>query len=296
MTGSSKDNENIHIMCNMLQQSGAEISTRCGGHIHIGADYLTSEQSFLNLTALWSNTEKVLYQICNKAGDNHRGIGCAEPISGRLEEIIENQSLQFSENQLVSSFKKMQEDDKKVSKSKYFGMNMLNVGKQNKNTIEFRISNGTIDPQTWIENINLFGGMVGVAEQLTQIQQKSPELLTEEEIKKLDAFNRLCTEKLPEQEQLSILLTLAVSEDKRKTYEERYQVNSVLMENSPINAQIDEQLAKKTINPYVIGKAVLTGPEAVTGPEMQAAELRLIRDRERARTTVAQEQDADRIA
>lgn len=175
---------------------------------------------------------------------------------------------------------------------------MLNVGSHNKNTIEFRIPNGSIDPQTWIENINLFGGIVGVAEQLTQIQKKSPQMRTEEENKKLNVFNRLCSQKLPEEEQLSALLTLAVSDDKRKTYEERYQANSILMKKSRLNTDLDNQISKSPITPYKIGKSLFTGQKLITGKEMQTAELRLERDREmyRNRTNPNQVQDIDRGA
>lgn len=172
---------------------------------------------------------------------------------------------------------------------------MVGVGSQSKNTIEFRIPNGSIDPQIWIENINLFGGIVATAEQLTQIQKKSPQMRTEEETNKLNVFNRLCNQKLSEEEQLSSLLTLAVSDDKRKTYEDRYQSNSVLMKKSSLNADIDNNISKKPINPYIIGKALFTGQKLITGQEMQSAELRLERDMQiyRNGTDIDQTQDID---
>lgn len=106
MVGSSKDSEDIHIICNMLQQAGGEATEKCGGHIHIGADYLTTSQSFLNLISIWCNTEKVMYQICNKPGDALRGIWYSAPVSGMLEKAIEDG--QINMNAPVYSFQKIQ--------------------------------------------------------------------------------------------------------------------------------------------------------------------------------------------
>ena len=46
----------------------------------------------------------------------------------------------------------------------------MNV-RDEKNTIEFRLANGTINPEMWIENANLFGGMVAISEELARIQK-----------------------------------------------------------------------------------------------------------------------------
>ena len=34
-----KDIEEVYMTCEMLKQCGQTITERCGGHIHIGADY-----------------------------------------------------------------------------------------------------------------------------------------------------------------------------------------------------------------------------------------------------------------
>ena len=50
----------IYTVCNALYSLGQETSERCGGHIHIGADYLTDLQDWKNLRNIWNNTEKIL--------------------------------------------------------------------------------------------------------------------------------------------------------------------------------------------------------------------------------------------
>lgn len=108
LTGDSKDTEDIYTICNMLKQAGGEATEKCGGHIHIGADYLTTEQSFLNLISIWCNTEKVMYQICNRPGEAHRGLYYAYPVSGTLEKAIEEGKINMQET--VSDYKKMQNE------------------------------------------------------------------------------------------------------------------------------------------------------------------------------------------
>ena len=34
------------------------------------------------------------------------------------------------------------------------------------------MANGTLNPDLWMDNINLFGGIVAISEELAQIQQK----------------------------------------------------------------------------------------------------------------------------
>lgn len=50
--------DEIYGACKALCLSGQTISERCGGHIHIGADYLTDLQDWKNLRTIWNNTEK----------------------------------------------------------------------------------------------------------------------------------------------------------------------------------------------------------------------------------------------
>ncbi len=158
LVGSEKDSQQIFQICNILKNIGQKVTQVCGGHIHIGADYLTSNEAYLILLELWSNAEKVLYQISNNAGELTRENALdtyAPPISKKIEEALEegyvDLSVEDSFDYFVYDLETIQENDR------YSGINFLNVGSDVKNTIEFRLSNGTLDAKTWIENINLFG-------------------------------------------------------------------------------------------------------------------------------------------
>lgn len=174
--------DEIYGACKALCLSGQTISERCGGHIHIGADYLTDLQDWKNLRTIWNDTEKILYIISNRKGEIPRKgvLVYARPISGNDESKQETINL---ENE--SDLEKFIVGTKIIQGTRYSGINYCNVGRKEKNTIEFRLPNGTLDPTTWIENINLFGGLVRVSHELSKIMLKSEEQRTEEEKKML---------------------------------------------------------------------------------------------------------------
>ena len=91
------------------------------------------------------------------------------------EKALVNQST----NKFTSELRKVQSRNENDI-ARYSGINFMNTGSQGKNTIEFRLANGTIDPDTWIENINLFGGLVKSAQELAEIQKKPENERTEE--------------------------------------------------------------------------------------------------------------------
>ena len=105
---------------------------------------------------------------------------------------------------------------------------MLNIN-NGKNTIEFRIPNGTINPDTWIENARLFGRIIQVSQKLVDIE-KQPQNSKEERLVELK--NQLKEEEIAEQEKMEILLELLFSEEERQVYRERYITSSKLLEQT----------------------------------------------------------------
>ena len=243
---------------------GQNVSDRCGGHIHIGADYLTMEESWKNLTEIWGNTEQILYTISNKAGEIPR-VGVpryASPISSDFENILNSGNVNLQSEEDLKSFVK-----KAQSNNRYYGINFMNL-ENSKNTIEFRLPNGTLDADTWIQNINLFGGIIRISENLAIIQTKPEEERTEEEIKMLQQFEILKNSEISDKEKLEALLAIVITEEHRDIYRERYEVNSQLIEQNPeIKRGITEKVAKSPIDIKKVGKKVFTGADGITGQE-----------------------------
>ena len=241
----------IYTVCNALYSLGQETSERCGGHIHIGADYLTDLQDWKNLRNIWNNTEKILYIISNRKGEIPREevLKYAKPISGKDESKQKTINLE-SESDLenfIAGIKKIQGD-------RFSAINYVNVGEEEKNTIEFRLPNGTLDPTTWIENINLFGGLVRVSHELSEIMLKSAEQRTEEEKKMLYNYKVIQTEQ-DERKVAEALIGLCVSQEQMQTYLDRYDENSELLKKTPeINDGLKGQIRKNKIGKKTIPK------------------------------------------
>ncbi len=228
LTDNKEDVEDIYIVCSMLQKCGNKVSERCGGHIHIGADYLKSKEAYVNLFEIWGNPEKIIYKMSNEIGTIPR-MGLKEyapPISPKFNKAIEKGTINLkSEKDLEQFISEIQE----VQERRFSALNLLNVN-NGKNTIEFRISNGTINPNTWIENTRLYGRIMQISQKLAEIE-KQPEHSKED--KKLLELKDQLKEEIPEQEKMEILLELLFSEEERKLYRERYISSSKLLEQIP---------------------------------------------------------------
>ena len=267
--------DEIYGACKALCLSGQTISERCGGHIHIGADYLTDLQDWKNLRTIWNNTEKILYIISNRKGEIPRKgvLVYARPISGNDESKQEIINL---ENE--SDLEKFIVETKIIQGTRYSGINYCNVGRKEKNTIEFRLPNGTLDPTTWIENINLFGGLVRVSHELSEIMLKSAEQRTEEEKKMLYNYKVIQTEQ-DERKVAEALIGLCVSQEQMQTYLDRYDENSELLKKTPeINDGLKGQIRKNKIGKKTIPK--INGVDLEEFSREVSKELEIINERE----------------
>lgn len=273
LSGNTKETtQSIVAVADTLKSMGQYANDSCGGHIHIGARYLESEQAFRNLFELWTNNEKIFYIISNKAGElpRHAISHYAQPLSKEVETELGG-AIQLDDDEDLDGMKTAIANKQK---DRYRGINFKNLSKEGRNTIEFRLSNGTVDSRTWIENVNLFGGLVKIAQDLAEIQAKNPEDRTQEETERLAIFDRLGTDNtLSEAERSELLIKLIIQEDKlRPIYMERYKINKELLNQNPeLENEIDKKISHSLIrysDKDTIGKMVFTGSNPVTGMEM----------------------------
>mgnify|MGYP003370362582 FL=1 len=278
LTGSKGDSEEIYFVCNALKTMGAIVNGECGGHIHIGEKFLTTAQSYRNLVELWCNSEEILYAISNKEGEITRLKAVekhAVPLSGKIEKAIKRQQIYVDdrtrEYDLLMSLIDIQKD-------RYSSVNFKNYAHRIKETIEFRLSNGTLDPDVWVENINLFGGIMNSAERLASIQKKQTR--TQEEEQYLRDFEELKDPTITQEEKLKRLLALAIPEEDRHIYQARYDTNMAMLEKSGlVLSEIREKTAKKPIDIGRIEQSLFTGEKAVKAQSIIEAERRLEQDR-----------------
>ena len=213
----------IYIVNEILKAFGMEVTPRCGGHVHIGTDYITTEEGYKQLAELWGNAEEIYYLISNKEGELPRkGIGkFARPIS----DMYANEELEkIPKDRFIINAKRI------VKSKKYHSINFLNVHTA-RNTIEFRLANGTLDGDTWVENIRLFGRTVEIAEDLGQIVGKLErgEELTEDEKTKY-ALKEMLKDDVPLDAKMDILMKILFTEEEQEVYYKRYRANKALEE------------------------------------------------------------------
>ena len=270
-----------------LKAMGQYTNSSCGGHVHIGADYLKSEQAFRNLFELWSNNEKILYIISNKAGELPRDsiLKYAAPVSQDLENSYDA-IVQLENEDDLDNYKNKIVDRQPIRMK---AINFKNLGAEGKNTIEFRLSNGTVDSRTWIENVNLYGGLVRAAQELVELQEKKLEDRTQEEIEKIAIFDRLGTDtSLSEVERAELFIKLVIGDEKlRPIYMERYKANRELLNQNPeLEKELDEKISHSLVrysDKNTIGREVFNGNNPITGMQIREVENMIEADRSQER-------------
>ncbi len=212
--------KDIYRICTLLKNGGLEIEENCGGHIHIGADYLTSKESYERLIELWCNCEKIFFEICDEPNSIKRYTydDYATPISNILKEGKIESKYSLGKEDFIRELQEIQGD-------RYKSINFANVGKK-ASTIEFRIPNGTLNPNVWIENVRLFGRLMQISEELGKLDKKDPNEYTSEDRRKMWISTMLTNENVPENDKAKFLINLLFDEEEyKKIYFKRYNTN-----------------------------------------------------------------------
>ena len=220
------DLENLYYVFNVLNKAGFTSSNRCGGHIHFDKNYLETKEEYMALFEIWSYAEEIFYLIGNAEGDVPRGYVTyftkpfLDGILDALKEGIVYQDLKKSDEEFIQCLSFWQETKN----------NSLNFHHQNKklNTMEFRVSNGSMSFITWMQNIKLFGRLLMISKALGNIHLNQ----AIEDEKKLWNLKESLKQDISLDEKLEILLELLFSEDEKEVYRNRYYANSRLLEKN----------------------------------------------------------------
>lgn len=249
-----EDSKSIAKVCNILKGLGQKISSTCGFHTHIGADYLHDLQAWKNFVELIVNNEKILYLIGNKEGElpELERMKYIKPISGNIEKILNegNKKIQTIEDikNLLKEAQGYNCLELNLNERRYYGINFLNID-ENKNTIEYRMSEGTLEYEDIIDNIELYGGIVRTAQNLSRIQNIDEKERTEKQKKALQIFRKLKSNELPEDERAKMFISLIIPIDKRNIYYKRYTTNRIILNNNEkLQKEINENVAKHPID------------------------------------------------
>ena len=214
---------NIHDMnllngvCELLKTCKFYTDSSCGGHIHIGASYLTRKEDYLMLLYLYNNVENIMYYITDKEGTIKR-----ENVSEYAMKTKDTYIEAITEGKLNKDTKEsIIETLQQINQNRYKGLNFKNIGLYGKNTIEFRMPNGEIEFSELLANIKLFARLIEMSHKLVDMPKT--------DITKLKA-QKLCYIKNDE-EKLNCFLEILFSNQKdREIYMNRYKKNKELTE------------------------------------------------------------------
>ena len=142
------------ILIYMSKLDGIYTNGRAGAHVHMGAQMLKSEDAFKRFLLLYAVYENIIYRFAymdrNKARDNISTY--AEPMRVELSRDYES----------LENCKSLKELKKEFDR--YHGLNFKNIRSfknfGDRNTIEFRMANGTLDPVLWQNTINLYAKLL----------------------------------------------------------------------------------------------------------------------------------------
>jgi len=232
LTFSKKDMQALKYICDFFSQNDFYTDERCGGHIHFGFNYFTTIDELNIFLNLYGNVEDILYLISNRCGSKirpkvHKYAGKLKP---ELEKIAALDNVWQSYNELAKYVLLIKG---KIS-DRYFGLNLLNMNSEIKNTIEFRMPNGEINFQEIILNIRLFAKMMENAKIINQLLNDQTK--TSDDIKKIVLYKKLISVELDDREKVKCFLNILFNDlDERKLYYKRYFNNSRINQNQNKN-------------------------------------------------------------
>lgn len=157
-------------VCDIVKRNGGRVDMRCGGHVHVGADPLDERTwRWIRLARIMAGFEDVMYRIAagGESQGHHRGEGGGFRYSAPVPDGVGRffQDRRVPQSSLISE----------VSPSRYYGLNLRNVGPGQKNTVEFRHFNGTLDPKQIQANVRIANAVVHAAENLRRNRDSTRE-------------------------------------------------------------------------------------------------------------------------
>ena len=247
---SEEDVEELYMVCSMLEKAGQKATEKCAGQIHIGAAGLKSIKAYTNLLEICGNCERILYIMSNAEGEVPReGIReWAAPLSPKISKAIEERKLNPNNE---TDLKRFIAEMRNAQGDRTYGINLTNLGVK-RETIEFRMPNGTINPDVWIENIRLFGRIVEISQRLVEIENEQ-----DEKSQRLLMIKERLKEEISEQEKMELLLELVLEEEEREVYRCRYLCNVELIEHLPEEKNPFRDLQFKKVDfgrPHTLGQ------------------------------------------
>lgn len=225
--------KDIYDICEHMKKfpgdKGKEVvaDSKCGLHVHFDAECLVKNPNKMkNFLQLYAESEELLYKMCNdkdnpirKGAINRetKGLlnavsatwrkGMAAPTGRKILKRIQDGTLKVSYKKFGKL--RMFASEHKLDERRYAGLNLTNIGNSKKNTIEFRMANGTLNPQVIKQNVFLYSSLINTAIKMTENPEKYQERVSkfyETEVTEEEKANRFLNLIMENQEDKKIYL------------------------------------------------------------------------------------------
>lgn len=150
-----RDWKELKEICHILKERNVTIGGKSGGHIHVGAQILEGNIDYwLDLLKIWTVFESVICQFSHGEKGYARPMMYVEakPFNNEFKNTINN----FGNSRNLSDLILLLKDFKR---SRTINFRNVSWNKSEtldyKNTIEFRLFNGSINETTWQNNVNM---------------------------------------------------------------------------------------------------------------------------------------------
>lgn len=148
--------EELKYILELLERKGAFVSEKCGGHVNIGAHIFENNLEYIkNFILIWILYEKEIRKFSSGENKNLRRDvnNLFQKISRKIdiEKLIKNNKIVILTDELSCLFDKHHSIYMKnpIGDRFMFG-----------NIIEFRLPNGTLNPEIWQNYINFFAKLI----------------------------------------------------------------------------------------------------------------------------------------
>lgn len=197
-----QDWQDIFSMCEQIKKfpgnKGNQViaDSKCGLHIHFDSECIAKDPNKMkNFLQLYAESEELLYKMCNDINDpirkgainkDFKGLhiisaiwrnGMAAPSSKKILKHIQNDTLKVSYKKFGKL--KMIASKYKLDERRYNGLNLTNIGNSKKNTIEFRMANGTLNLEVIKQNVFLYSSLINTSIKMTDNPELYKDKLTE---------------------------------------------------------------------------------------------------------------------
>lgn len=239
MRDSEKSWNSLSEVCTAMNALNASVGATCGGHIHIGASILgTDQKAWENLFNIWRVAEPIIYKVSNKEKEEARRgtLKEASPVASIIDDmfqkgIVKIENLQDVTNLATEYTRRFIKDETHSGRCKAMNLQCIAEGKQN--TIEFRIPNSSLDFAELKNNIKLFAKIVEVSKKMSEDKEY-----------KQDSFERLMTSRNEEDKMKALMDLLFDNISDKEVFYRRYYSRE---ENLEINGKKYSDLQNKTV-------------------------------------------------